>query len=361
MADLSQLSDEQLGVYRDLLAKKNGPELAPFKNPQTGDVQQVPKAMLGQGGAGLPGVPTPAPPAAMQPEQDSWSSLHNFITSPNGLIRGGVRQAVGGAEHMAEPGKEAKYSGASNVIRGVGKTLAPVAIGAAIPAAAAAPATAATSLITGTGGAMAGRGLARGGARMLSASPEGEELAGDVGETLGGIGAGYLGSRIPGMLPSTERAGRNFQAVMERARDVPVDLSAAGDPALRAQELRESGASMPGVVNKFLQRTTAPNSPPLTYETSRDFASNAGRLSADENSRMIPPMRAQVSRLTQALNDANARAAESAGVGPQYNDAMSEYRNAMRIRGGLKTAGKIAAPIALGATGYKIYHGLIGQ
>jgi hypothetical protein len=153
------------------------------------------------------------------------------------------------------------------------------------------------------------------------------------------------------MIPNAERAGRNFQTVMSAAKDVPVDLTAASHPALRAQELRESGASMPGVVNKFLQRTTAPGSNPLTYEQARDFASNAGRLSADESSRMIPPMKAQVSRLSQALNDANAKAAESAGVGPQYQSAMTEYRRAKALQDAGQSAlkfGKKAAPYVVG-------------
>lgn len=171
---------------------------------------------------------------------------------------------------------------------------------------------------------------------------------------------------IKGLLPSTERAGRNFQTVMSRAKDIPVDLAAASDPALRAHELREAGASMPSVVNKFLQRTTGPGIKPLTYGDARTFASNAGRLSADENSRMIPPMRREVSRLTQALNDANASAADKAGVGPLYNDAMREYRRAAQLRDAKDATMRFikgpGAKAALGGSAgygaYRLLHGL---
>jgi hypothetical protein len=178
--------------------------------------------------------------------------------------------------------------------------------------------------------------------------------------------AAEAGLPIPGAvdaIPNAERAGRNFQAVMQAAKDVPVDLAAASTPALKAQELREAGASMPSVVNKFLQRTTAPGGEPLTYDQSRLFASNAGRLSADEASRMIPPMKAQVAGLAKALNDANAAAAEQAGVGQLYTDAVNEYRQAMKLKGAKEAALEIAKEVAkkavlgagFGLGGYAVY------
>jgi len=175
--------------------------------------------------------------------------------------------------------------------------------------------------------------------------------------TLGraGLEAGRGLTKIPGMIPNAERAGKNFETVMQHAKDVPLDTGKFQTPLLRSQELREAGASMPGVLNKALKRTTTPGAEPLTYGKGRDISSIAGRLSGEENARMVPQMRGALNRFARGISDANREAAYKAGVGEIYDSAMNEYRRAMKMQDigeafgkGAKRAAR-AVPWALGA------------
>jgi len=194
------------------------------------------------------------------------------------------------------------------------------------------------------------------------ASPVTPEALGHAAGSIvnGGLlaGAGAAAGGLLGKLPSTARAGGNFQKVMAAAKDQPIDTAPAGDIALRAQELADRGATLPKVVKTFLKRSTDPNAPPVTYEEGRDFASNAGRLSARDSMKANPAMGRQVGLL--ALDTANAEAAAKVGMGEEYQQAMKEYRSASQMKAGLKTAGKVAIPGLLGTgIAYKAYKGLL--
>lgn len=144
-------------------------------------------------------------------------------------------------------------------------------------------------------------------------------------------------------IPSTARAGVNFQEVMGAAKNVPIDISAPGNAALRIMQLSERGGTMPKVVRDILKRMTDPNKPPMAYEEARDFASNVSRLSADEYSRLTPALKREVGNLRVTLNHAVEKAAASAGKGPQYKAAMKEYAKASQGRqmvDDVKTAAK---------------------
>jgi hypothetical protein len=151
-------------------------------------------------------------------------------------------------------------------------------------------------------------------------------------------------------LPSAARAGRTFQDVMGAAAKLPVDVEGPGEAALRIQQLAERGGSMPMAVRKLLNRITAPNSGPLTYEEARDFASNISRLSADEYGRLTPVVAREVANLRVALNKAIGDTASAAGKGAEYAQAMQEYARAMKLRDALSAAWegvkKGVAPIA---------------
>lgn len=133
-------------------------------------------------------------------------------------------------------------------------------------------------------------------------------------------------------IPQTARAAKNFQAVMGAAKDLPVDITAPGNVALRIQQLAERGGSMPMAVRKFLVRITDPDQGPLTYEQARDFASNISRLSANEYGRLTPVISREVANLRVALNQAIGQTASRAGKGAEYAAAMNEYAKAMRLR-----------------------------
>ncbi|HEY6249905.1 MAG TPA: hypothetical protein VI685_08075 [Candidatus Angelobacter sp.] len=155
--------------------------------------------------ASPPAIASPPVPEGLRPEQDSWSSFHNFLTSPNGLIRGGLRQAVGGVERMAQPGAERKLEGIHQIASGVGQAALPAALGAAFPFALTNPVTALSSI----GGGMAGSTLARVGAESLDASPAASDVASDVGGLLGLFGGGRAGSRFE---PSSRQAIAGLRA-----------------------------------------------------------------------------------------------------------------------------------------------------
>ena len=161
-------------------------------------------------------------------------------------------------------------------------------------------------------------------------------------------------------IPSTTRAGKNFQSVMSKAKDVPIDTSTASDILARAQELRQRGATMPKVMNDFAkaQKPDALGNPaaPLTYEAGRDFASNAGRLSARESMAANPQMQRQVAMFSQAMKEANRGAAESVGMGDLYDSAMKEYRQAKTISEAADTIKKWAVRAAIGGgIGYELW------
>jgi hypothetical protein len=130
---------------------------------------------------------------------------------------------------------------------------------------------------------------------------------------------------------------------------------------LRIQDMASRGGMQPKVVRDFVNRSTRPDSPPLTYREGRDFASNASRLSVDEAGRMTPGLKREVGAFAKAMNRANEAAARRAGVGDQYTSAMKEYRNAARMRtvaeaakkAGVKAAAGTIAAGAVGAGGYK--------
>lgn len=168
-------------------------------------------------GGAPPAIAKPPQPAGLNQEPD------NFITSPNGLIRTGLSQAAGGVEHMAQLGKQAKYEGASDVIRGIGRAALP----AAIPAAVAAPVAA----LGAAAGGYAGEKLGRAGARLINATPEGEQLAGDVAA----LPAGIIGSRMAGATSAMARP------IMRSAMRLPSNESAEA-------VLNETGGVRPGAI-----------------------------------------------------------------------------------------------------------------
>jgi hypothetical protein len=145
-----------------------------------------PKDEFEQYKVALPGVPKPPVPKGLQGDNPKWN-LRDFITGKGGMIRTGLSQTAEGVEHMAEPGKEAKYAGATTAIRGLEKAATP----AAIPLAIANP----VGALYSAGGAMAGGFLAKEATEAGGGGKEAQELA----ETLGEIPGAYLGTKLQGL------------------------------------------------------------------------------------------------------------------------------------------------------------------
>lgn len=151
----------------------------------------------------------------------------------------GVNQANSGILQMEQPGKRNKYAGASDVIHGVGKAALPLAAAAGIPAAIAAPAATAVSAGLGAVGGAFGDVASRGVARLIHASPEGEQLAGDVGGAVGGLVGGIAGPRgMRGLLRADPRV-----AVNRALRPTPSD---PGFPERIPQAISSIKAANPG-------------------------------------------------------------------------------------------------------------------
>lgn len=160
------------------------------------------------------------------------------------------------------------------------------------------------------------------------------------------------GKAAVGLIPNAARAGEKFQEVMGAAKNIPIDVKDVGDAALRIQQLADRGGSMPLAVRKLLNRLTDPNKAAMTYEESRDFASNISRLSINEFGRLTPNVAREVANLRVTLNQANAKAAELAGKGAEYKSAMREYAQAMKLRDAVDAAikgAKKSLPIATAA------------
>jgi len=138
-------------------------------------------------------------------------------------------------------------------------------------------------------------------------------------------------------IPSAARAGQKFQSVMSAAKDIPVDVNATGDVALRIMQLADRGGTMPIAVRKLLNRVTDPAKAPMVYEEARDFASNISRLSVNEFGRLTPAVAREVANLRVSLNEAVAQAAKQAGKMAEYKSAMREYSQAMRLKDAMAT------------------------
>jgi hypothetical protein len=187
-------------------------------------------------------------------------------------------------------------------------------------------------------------------AREATAYSNPVQMAGGAAETLGEM-AVPVGAAADA-LPSAARAGQKFESVMAAAKDVPIDVEAPGQVALRIKQLADRGGSMPMVVRKFLNRITDPDMGAMTYQEGRDFASNVSRLSADEYGRLTPVVGREVTNLRMTLNKAVGVAAAKAGKMEEYQAAMKEYANAARLNeawNNIWTGVKRAAPYATGS------------
>ncbi len=137
----------------------------PKGNPNVNPSDSIPKATR-------PHVP------GLDPEPD------NFITSPNGLIRTGVRQVGRGIAAMSRPGLDAKLGAGSDIVRGAMTAATP----AAIPFMAANPLVSAARLGLGTGAQYLGEK----GSQAAGLGPGASALIGDTAG-IGAGGASFLG------------------------------------------------------------------------------------------------------------------------------------------------------------------------
>lgn len=158
---------------------------------------------------------------------------------------------------------------------------------------------------------------------------------------IGAAGAGGLvpeGAGLVNKIPSRARAAGNFETVMKAAENEPVAMTRSMPHLVRTQELAERGANPVRAASQLFQRTqNVPGTEgslvnPLTYKEARDFATNLSNRSWMEKMGTSKPMAGELRQLSHTFNQDVGDAAESAGVGPQYRDAMKEYAQNARLR-----------------------------
>lgn len=314
------------------------PQKAPDRLPANFDFSQAPDRLPANFDFAQPAQPAPSAPTQEEPY-----TFRDWATGKGGLIRTGLSQMGQGARELMTSGQ--RRTGAADILEGAGRTLAPAAIGASIPALVAAPAATIGGVV---GGTLLGKG-AEGVSSALGASPETTRLVGDVAPlALGGLAARatpVVARGIRTAFPSTEEAGKLFEPVLARVGDQPVDVSKFAQPALRAREFNaNTGATYPPVLKKAMG-FIGPTTEPMTFRVARDLESETGRraaMAAVAPRGLAPIMQAQVAGLGSGLRNATEEVAERGGVGDAYRDALAKYRRAATIQGAWEQAKDIA-------------------
>jgi len=139
--------------------------------------------------------------------------------------------------------------------------------------------------------------------------------------------------KAAGKIPSAARAGAALNDVKNAAGSIPVDTSTFSDSALELYTQSQRGAKLPKAVRDLVTRVTKPDSPPLNYAEAKDFQSNISNLSANDKMALSGKTSRLVGQLNQDLKSSLKDAADVAGKGQQFQDAMQQYHNAMKLKG----------------------------
>lgn len=181
--------------------------------------------------------------------------------------------------------------------------------------------------------------------------PETQAALGQVGGALGTTAT----NAAEQIIPSTERAGQHFQELSGMIGKHTVEMTnELSDAANDVKDLWESGGQKPKPVVDFLNRIMDTDQGPLTYDEARRFMTTTGRKFSDlmdVNSQRIkdPEMVKAVGNFYSKLRDAVEQTADKAGVLAKFQNAMAEFRGAMKVRSAVNTTAKAAAIPAAGA------------
>jgi hypothetical protein len=283
-----------------------------------------------------PGVPRPPNPIVTQELQNPASP--NYAAPMPGASEG-ANLAEGLSEWdkaslgqmgsgVADIAKGNVARGAHKIVRGAGSATVPT-LPFLAPTLLANPGVAARVI----GGGVVGQAAGQKGAELVGASPDQAELAGDIGGVMGGYGGSRLSSLLSKFNPTALKTGASaaFDTASQAAGSNAVEVEGAGKAALSAQDLQAVGRTMPRVMQKFLQRVTAPDADPLTYDEARRFYSAAGEMSANEKASYTPAMKRALNQFRSQLGQAIQQTADNAGVGTEYGQAMTNYTKARRL------------------------------
>lgn len=147
-----------------------------------------------------------------------------------------------------------------------------------------------------------------------------------------------------------EQAGQLFSAVAKNANDAPVQLTRSGDQALELMKWQRTTQLGP-TINKFLNRITAPNKGPLTYDEARQFYQVFGDMSVNEKLNLPGAVKFTLNRLRLGLKDDIGDTAAQAGKAAEYYKAMGDWSSAKRMEDVYSVIKKYAIRGALAAAG----------
>lgn len=151
-----------------------------------------------------------------------------------------------------------------------------------------------------------------------------------------------------GAIPTRAKAGDIFNSLNEKLADHPVPLTNSLKPLQRATELGVRGSTLPGPVDALLKRSQMIE--PMTFPEARDYQSSLSDLSASDKLSMNKRMSGAVKQLNKSLYDDIHSAADSAGSGDDYEQAMRDFRRASTV----KDVASKAAKYGIGAAGLGI-------
>jgi hypothetical protein len=174
-------------------------------------------------------------------------------------------------------------------------------------------------------------------------APEASEAAGE----LASAGKTALASKLS-PTAMKQSASELFQSVAQDANKVPVQLENAGESALKLMDWQKQ-TNLGPTINKFLNRITNPNQGPLTYEDARKSYQLLGQMSADEQSKLAPAIRRDLTQMVVGLKQDIGNAADQVGKAADYYAAMKDYRTASNLQDWYTYAkDTLAGPVAKG-------------
>ena len=177
----------------------------------------------------------------------------------------------------------------------------------------------------------------------LPSNPEQEVKSGLLG-ALPGVAEDALPA-LGELIPTRAKAGALFEALKKSLENTDVPLKQSLPPLQDMAEYGEAGAQLPGPANKLLIRSQAIS--PMKYPEARRFQETLSSLSRADRDALNGSQGGNLKQLNQGLFSDIKDAAGSRGQ--EYEKAMRQYRNAMRIRSGLIGTAKYGIPTAIGA------------
>lgn len=182
-----------------------------------------------------------------------------------------------------------------------------------------------------------------------------------IGSKLPEMGAGAVegASGLSDLIPSKARAGKAFEELNQKLANQPVNLNETLKPLQRATEIGARGGTLPKSISDLLTRSQAIE--PMTFPEARDYQGSLSDLSSSDKMALSGRMSGGLKQINKGLFTDIQNAANTAGLGEDYANAMKQYRQAAQLRNAGRVAGKVAGGAALGAAGLSGAGKILGE